>query len=375
MDNRLKKICLIIIACLAITCLGLGCTQTEVPKEIVIGVAWPFSTNNDLFNEGIELAVKEINDNGGVKGRELRLQKEDDGAELERGLRIAQSFVDNKEIQAVIGHRNSFISIPAAAIYDQAGLVMLSPASTSPDLIKDEYKHIFRCIPGDDEIARQMALYLAKQGHRRMVIIYSDDSYGIGLANAFEDQAKIQGITIVDRFNNYTGLEDLKRMHSKWLAYGFDGIFIAESMPQAAQFIYDAGQAGISVPFFGGNAMESPSLSTVGGKAAEGTIVGSVFDPNLDSQVVKSFVDSFSQEYRMKPNSYAALGYDAVKILAAAIEKSDLQDRSTVAKKLKLLRSWSGASGIHQFDSDGNDRGDLVVLKQMHAGEFQYLKK
>lgn len=375
MYYRFKKTGIIIISCLVAVFLGTGCTQSEKPQDIVIGVAWPFATNNDLFSEGIDLAVREINENGGINGRELKLLKADDGAELEKGLKIAQSFAENKEIRAVIGHRNSFISIPASAIYEQAGLVMLSPASTAPELTQNGYKHIFRCIPGDDEIARQMAVYLAGQGYRRMVIVYSDDSYGTGLANSFEDQAKAQGITIVDRFDNYTGLEDLKRLHNKWQAFGFDGIFIAENMPEAAQFIFDAGQAGINVPFFGGNTLESPLLSSIGGKAAEGTIVGSVFNPNIDRPEVKSFVLGFSQEYNKMPNSYAALGYDAVKILAAAIEKSDSRNRSTVAEELANLGSWPGASGSHEFDAKGNDMGDLVVLKELHAGEFRYLQR
>lgn len=375
MYYRFKKTGIIIISCLVAVFLGTGCTQSEKPQDIVIGVAWPFATNNDLFSEGIDLAVREINENGGINGRELKLLKADDGAELEKGLKIAQSFAENKEIRAVIGHRNSFISIPASAIYEQAGLVMLSPASTAPGLTQNGYKHIFRCIPGDDEIARQMAVYLAGQGYRRMVIVYSDDSYGTGLANSFEDQAKAQGITIVDRFDNYTGLEDLKRLHNKWQAFGFDGIFIAENMPEAAQFIFDAGQAGINVPFFGGNTLESPLLSSIGGKAAEGTIVGSVFNPNIDRPEVKSFVLGFSQEYNKMPNSYAALGYDAVKILATAIEKSDSRNRSTVAEELANLGSWPGASGSHEFDAKGNDMGDLVVLKELHAGEFRYLQR
>jgi len=371
----LKKVVRIVIFCTVTLLLLTGCRQSKEPQEIVIGVAWPFETNNTLFNEGIDLAVKEINDSGGIRGKELKLLKADDGSELEKGLKIAQSFAENEAIRAVIGHRNSFVSIPASAIYDQAGLVMLSPASTAPDLTQNGYKHIFRCIPSDDEIARQMAVYLAGQGHRRMVIYYSDDSYGTGLANSFEDQAGAQGITIVDRFDNYTGPQDLKRLHSRWRAFGFDGIFIAENMPGGGQFIFDAGQAGINVPFFGGNTLESPLLSQIGGKTADGTILGSMFNPNLDRPEVKRFVIDFSRTYKEMPNSYAASGYDAVKMLAAAIEKSDFQNRSTVAEELMNLGSWPGVSGIHEFDPRGDDRGDLVVLKELQAGKFEYLQK
>ena len=367
--------CQIIISCIVILLLLTGCSQSAEPKEIVIGVAWPFETNQNLFNEGIDLAVNEINSSGGIKGRELKLLKEDDGSVLEKGMVIAESFADNKAIQAVIGHDNSFISIPASTIYNNAGLVMLTPASTAPDLTKNDYKYIFRDLPNDDEIARQLAIYLADQGFRRMVIYYSKDSYGTGLANSFEDQARLQGITVVDRFDYYANSEDLKRLNSRWQAYGVDGIFIARIMPEGGQFISDAGQVGIKLPFMSGDALDSPSLSEIGGKAAEGTIIGSVFNPYIDRPEVKKFVTNFLAKYQEMPSSDAALGYDAVKMLAAAIKNSDLHNRSTVAKELMNLGSWPGVTGIHEFSQKGDDIGNLVVLKKLHNGKFEYIDK
>lgn len=369
------KICKIILLCAVIFPLLTGCTQLEKQNEIVLGVAWPFETSKNLFNEGIDLAVQEINRSGGIQGKELRLLKEDDGSELEKGMAIAESFAENKAIQAVIGHDNSFISIPASTIYNAAGLVMLSPASTSPDLTKNENEFIFRNIPSDDEIARQLAIYLSKQGHQRMAIYYSKDAYGTGLANSFEDHARSQGITIVDRFDYYTSLEDLRRLNIRWQAYGVDGIFIARTLPEGGQFIVDAGQADIKVPFFAGDALDSPLLSEIGGKVAEGAIIGSVFNPYRDSPEVERFVKGFLAEYKEMPSSDAALGYDAVKMLAAAIEKSDLHNRSTVAKQLMNLGRWPGVTGIHEFDEKGDDIGDLVVLKKLQNGRFEYIEK
>lgn len=371
----LKRMHKIITLCAVSFLLFTGCAQIEEKKEIVIGIAWPFKALDSLFNEGIDLAAQEINSSGGINGRKLRLLKEDDGSKLEEGMVIAQSFAENKDIQAVIGHDNSYISIPASTIYDQAGLVMLSPASTAPELTKNGYKRIFRDIPNDDEIARQLAIYLAEQGYQRMVIYYSEDSYGRGLANSFEDHARSQGIAIVDRFSYYTSQEDLRRLQVRWQAYGMDGIFIARTLDEGGQFIFDAGQAGIDVPFIAGNALDSPLLAEIGGKAAEGTIIGSVFNPDLDRPEVKRFVTDFSEEYKEMPSAYAALGYDAVKMLAAAIEKSDVQNRSTVAKELVNLGRWPGVSGIHEFDEKGDDMGDLVVLKKLQDGKFEYLKK
>ncbi len=347
--------------------------QVEESNEIVIGVAWPFENDNSLFNEGIDLAVKEINIGGGIKGKELRLLKEDDSSELEKGMAIAQSFVENKTIQAVIGHRNSYISIPASTTYNNAGLVMFSPTSTAPDLTNNSY--IFRNIPSDDEIARQLAIYLAEQGYQRMVIYYSDDSYGTGLANSFEDHANSQGITIVDRFSYYTSPEDLKHLHSRWQAFGFDGIFLAKGVAGGAQFIFDADRADIEVPFIAGDALDSPLLLEIAGTSAEGTIVASVFNPHLERPETKRFVKDFQEAYNKIPSANAALGYDAVKMLAAAIENSDLDNPSTVGKELMNLGKWQGVTGVHEFNEQGDNTGDLVVLKRIQAGKFEYIQE
>lgn len=373
--SKITTIYQIGVICTVILLLLTGCSQSEKSNEIVIGVAWPFETNNNLFNEGIDLALKEINGEGGIKGRELQLLKRDDNSEVALGMSIAQSFADNEKIQAVIGHDNSFISIPTSAIYDDAGLVMLSPASTAPDLTKAGYKHVFRNIPSDDEIARQLAIYLSEQGYQRLVIYYSDDSYGNGLANSFEDHAKLLGINIVDRFNYYTSPEDLRRLNKRWHAFGADGIFIATTLPAGGRFICDAVQIGIDLPFTAGNALDSSLLSEMGGNAAEGIIIGSVFNPYSERPETDKFVKDFLEEYHVMPSSYAALGYDSVKLLAAAIEKSNLEDRSTVAKELMDLGKWPGVIGIHEFDEKGDDMGELVILKELKHGIFEYVKK
>lgn len=372
--HSVKKIVnLLIVMSFVIILLGAGCTRVAINDEIVLGVAWPFESLDGLLEEGIDLAVQKVNDEGGIQGKTLRLIKMDDGSELERGMAIAQSFTENEQVIAVIGHCNSFISIPASMIYEQAGVVMLSPSSTSPKLTQNNMTHIFRNIPSDDEIARQVAMYLGEQGFKRMVIYYSEDSYGNDLAKAFEDHARSQGITIVDRFNYYTNQEDLRRMHKKWQAFGFDGIFIAKSVEGGAHFLMDARAADIEVPFVAGNSLDSPRLLEIASKAAEGLLVGSVFNPSRTSPETKEFVEAFQREYHQLPTPYAANGYDAVLMLAAALEKSNLNYPTTVAEELRNLGPWRGVAGIHHLNDQGDDIGDLVVLKRVQNGKFEYV--
>jgi branched-chain amino acid transport system substrate-binding protein len=351
-----------------------GCFNQNKYQDIVIGVAWPFESNNSLFREGVQLAVMQINDNGGVNGHKIRLVEKDDQASVADGMRIAQSFTDSTEITAVIGHRNSFVSIPASRIYQEAGMLMISPASTAPDLTKNGYKNVFRSIPSDDEIAAQLASYAVKQGHQRMVIFYSEDSYGTNLANSFEDHADRNGIMIVDRISYYGGLKDLNRLKEKWTALDFDGVFVADSLPEGAEFISDARRAGISVPFMGGNALDSPVLYEIAGKSALGTVIGSVFNPHDPRGVSQRFVKAFWKQYKTMPGTYAAQGYDAVNLLAAAIKKSDSTDSVAIAKKLHSLKGWPGVTGYHGFDSKGNDIGAQVVMKIQRENGFEYIQ-
>lgn len=342
-------------------------------EDIVIGVAWPFSAQNDLFKEGVELAADEINTRGGINGRKVRLIEKDDQETVTGGMTVAQSFTKVPNLTAVIGHSISSISIAAANIYENAGIVMLSPSATAPALTQKGYKYIFRNIPSDEEIARQLTLYAAKQGHRHMVIYYSDDSYGIGLANSLENHAKNAGIEIVDRFSYYADARDLDRLSAKWKALDFDGIFVAHYMPDGAQFIADAAKAGVSVPFFAGDAMDTPELYQVAGKAAEGTVVGTIFNSRDPREEVKSFISNFNSRYGKMPTSEAAQGYDAVNLLAGAIEAAGSASPTAVAQKLRTFKNRPGVAGFHTFADNGDDMGELVVKKVVKNGQFDYI--
>ena len=368
LKNTVFIACTLIIVLLA---LATGCMGTKGRGDIAIGVAWPFESNNSLFREGVELAVKEINQAGGIKGRKIQLEMKDDQASVALGMAIAQSFAQEQRVAAIIGHRNSFVSIPASRIYEEAGLVMLSPASTAPELTQNDYKFVFRNVPSDDEIARQMAIFCSRQGQKRMVIYYSEDSYGVGLANSFEDHAKKEGIKVVDRISYYGDQKDLARLHNKWQALDFDGIFIASGMPEGAEFIADGGQVGITVRYYAGNTMDSPLLHELGGQAAEGTVVGTIFNPDDTRMEVKNFIENFTKEYNQPPSAYSAQGYDAVKLLAAAIGQAGDADAVALADHLRGLKNLPGVAGYHSFDRNGDDVGELVVIKTLRDGEFK----
>ncbi|NCC81865.1 MAG: amino acid ABC transporter substrate-binding protein [Clostridia bacterium] len=356
----MKKVSLLLLIILIISLSG--CAQTEENNEIFLGVAWPFEKSEDLFEEGIDLALEEINKNGGINGKELKLLKRDDEGQLNKAMLIAQEFADTENIKAVIGHKNSFISIPVSAIYEEAGVVMLSPTSTAPELLEKGYKNIFRMIPDDNMFAERIASYIADQGHHQMVIYYTDDSYGIGLANSFEDKAKEYGVTVVDRFKYYGDKNDLVLLEKRWKAYGYDGIFIATTAEEGAKFIKTAQEANINIPFYAGNSLDSHIVRDIAGEFAEELVVASVFDKKNEDPVVQNFIRNFSEKYGEIPDSYASLGYDSLQRIANAISNQKSSGSENLYKELELLENAKGASG------------GIVVLKKLTQGNFEVIK-
>ena len=338
--------------------------------DIEIGLAWPLTSNDGGLSQGVDLAVSEINAGGGINGRHLRILAKDDEGSVTQGEAVAQEFVQNKNIVAVIGDRNSFVSLPAAAIYNEAGVVMLTPGSTDPELTQKGYQFVFRGIPSDAAIARRLADYAKQQGYRRMAIYYSDDAYGRGLANAFEDSADQVGLTIVDRISYY---DNIKQLALKWQALDCDGVLVADSLPDGGRFMLAARQAGIKVPFLGGNALDSPDLIKIAGQAAEDAVVGSFFNPQDSRPEVRKFEQAFRVKYGSEPSQWAAAGYDAVNLLAEAIAKAKSAEPARIAAQLHALRDWPGVLGLHSFDQTGEEQGRLVVLKQVQNGKFVYL--
>lgn len=377
-----KAIIILITLLLVASCKGGPATSQEgtpaaLGETILIGVAWPFSVTQHKLREGIELAQQEINDAGGVLGASIELWFEDDQGSVAEGRRIAQQFADDPDVIAVIGHYNSSVSIPSSTIYQFAHILMLSPGSTNPQLTRQGFDLVFRNIPTDEEFGRQLAYFAHRQGYRRMAILAAKDTYGRGLANIFEKRAGDLGIEIVDRFSYPQNSEPsfFRQILERWQEPSgaessfADAIFIAGTTPEAAYFIRQARQMGITVPIMGGDGLDSPDLWRIGGEAAEGTVVATPFHPDK-SEVFKA---AFYQKYGTMPDTWAAQGYDALKLLAYAMQEAESVDAEDIAAVLRSLKGWPGVTGPHTFDANGDVVGKPIVLQKVENSGFVYL--
>lgn len=375
-----------VLAALAVTaCLGSRSPGDERTRratrgtgDIVIGVAWPWEARKEIhYGEGLQMAVDQINAGGGVNGRKLRLLRADDRESVDSGRVIAQGLSENADVVAVIGDLQSYVTVPAAAIYDLAGVLMVSPASTDPALTARGYRRVFRATFTDRAVGRQMAEFAAERGYKRVAIYYIRDTYGRDLANAFEERAAEIGVTIAAR-QSYDGSEQANERTfdqtlRDWSSVHMDAIFLAGEPPSAATFVAAARRQGVTAPILGGDALGSPELVSVAGEAAEGTIVASSFHPDEPRAEVQQFTTAFTQKFGFRPDVGSAIGYDAVRLLAAAMTQAKSAVPDSVAKALRSLKEWPGVTGAFSFDQAGDVVNKPIVKMVVRNGRFEYL--
>ncbi len=377
----------VLAALLALAGLFAACQPLSIAEEreqralnatasdpIIVGIAFPLSDPAFIkFTWGVNMAVEELNSAGGVLGRQIELIRQDDGRDITQGRLVAQRLADNPDVVAVIGHYNSFISLPASATYQFSGLLMLSPGSTNPALTRQGFDLVFRNVPTDTEVGRQMARYALSAGYRRMVILYANDSYGRGLGNVFELEAQNLSITIVDRRSFVGGQSSFAEIVSALKRQDFDAVFFAGLAAEAHTFLHEAHEAGINVPLMGGDGLDSPELFGIDPEIADGTIVASFFHPALPS--AQAFNERFAADFQGQlPDTWAAQGYDAVHLLAYAMEQAGSTAPHAVAAALHTIDAWEGVTGTHTFDANGDVVGKPVVLMIARNGVFEFLQ-
>jgi branched-chain amino acid transport system substrate-binding protein len=345
--------------------------------EVVVAAAWPWERRTELrYGEGLQMAADEINAGGGIGGRPLRLQRHDDHESLDEGAMVAQRIAADPTVMAVIGHLQSYVTAPVAPIYDLAGLVLIAPTATDPALTTQGYRRVFRATFSDRETGRELAEF-ARARYRRVAIYYVRNTYGRGLANAFEERANEIGLAIAARrsydpgeqVSSYTFTPTLR----EWKSLELDAVFVAGEVPSAAQFVAQARADGLTVPFIGGDAMSSPALMSVAGPAAEGMIVTSFFHPDEPRPEAQRFRAAFQRRYGVLPDAGSALGYDAVWLVARAMRHAGAVAPERVARALHELPPWAGVTGSFQFDRQGAAVGKHPVKLRVRNGRFEYL--
>ncbi|MBK5245958.1 MAG: ABC transporter substrate-binding protein [Peptostreptococcaceae bacterium] len=344
--------------------------------DIVIGLPGPITYMQELtgFYNGVMLAVDEVNSNNGINGSMIKIRIADDKGTFSDGIKIAQEFASQEDMCAVIGHWNSYITLPAARIYNDAGLVMLSPIVSNSDLTKNGYEYVFQNTINDSEMGRQMADYAKEKGYEHIAVFYADNDYGRGLSNAFEACVADNGGLIVDSMTEFVNDQEFNKAFEKWQALDYDAVFIADSMPHAGEFIKKLKEKDPGIPVFAGDGLDIADLPNALGNAAEGMVIATMYNSESEDEAQKVFLEAFRNKYNVEPDVWAVDGYDSIKLLAETMQKIQSISPAEIAKELHSQKEWKGVMGRAEFNSNGEMTGRSVYKKIVINGKMEYLK-
>jgi branched-chain amino acid transport system substrate-binding protein len=326
--------------------------------DIVIGIAWK---KNTPFLEGIELAIKQINNKGGVNGRKIRIIVDDRIGEakttrqkLKLVRQVANSFASNLDMVAVIGHRYSSVAIPASITYEKQGLVFIAPTSTNLALTTHNFKFVFRMLPNNEKMGNQIASYCHDNGYQKMAVLNDWNPYGEELAASFIKNAveKPNNIQIVFHRSFFPDKTDFLEMMAELKKREFDAVFLSGSPETSGRLIQQSREMGIKKPFFGGDSLEflellkpsdSLTLEEVNliKEAAKGTVVPTVFNEDIIS--LAKYFNQLLKEHGLEFNQTVLN-----QLKTELAEKSEISEENLVL--LEILEEY--LNKIQQFIED-----------------------
>jgi branched-chain amino acid transport system substrate-binding protein len=341
---------------LAFLFFSLGCQKKE--EVIKAGVAGPMTGDQAKmgtdFKNGVTLAVEEWNAKGGLLGKKITAMVADDQHDPKQAVSVANKLV-NDGVAGLIGHFNSSCSIPASDVYNRAGIPMITPGSTNPQLTEKGYRGVFRVCGRDDQQGRVGAEFVAeKLKLKRVAVIHDKTTYGQGLADEF--RKFISGkVEVVYYGGIIQGDKDFKTVLTAIKEKKPELIYFGGIYPEMGLLVKQARELGVGVPFMSGDGSIDPKFIEIAGpRAAEGSYLTFSPDPR-NIPTARAFIDNYEKRFG-EIGPYSVYAYDAANILFTAIRDAGTTEGKAVIDKLHSSE-FSGALGKLKF----NEKGDVTV--------------
>ncbi|HVJ52392.1 MAG TPA: branched-chain amino acid ABC transporter substrate-binding protein [Aliidongia sp.] len=364
---------------ISLAVLGALALSAGARADILIGMAGPITGSNAAFGEqfkrGSEKAVADLNAKGGVLGQKLSLSVGDDACDAKQAVAVANQLA-SKNVVFVAGHFCSSSSIPASAVYADAGILQISPGSTNPALTEDAAKkgwdNVYRTCGRDDVQGKVAGEYLAAHYKGKSVAIVDDKStYGKGIADETRKAMNAAGLKEAVDEQITAGDKDFSALISKLKQANVAAIYFGGYQVEAGLIVRQAHEQGLKAILLGGDSLNTQEFWQITGPAGEGTLFTFAPDPEK-SPSAKALVDAFKKD-GYEPEGYTLYSYAAVQIFAQAAEKA----KSTKLKDLvKAMHdtTFETVIGPIKYDAKGDiTQGGFVVWKWNGDGKFSEL--
>ncbi len=337
-------------------------------EEIKLGLITPLtsavSTYGQSVRNAVVMGIDEINAAGGINGKKLNLIVRDDKGDATESANIARYLIDREQVSMIIGPVITPCVMAVAPIAQDAGVPLMTPTGTG-DTITAIGDFIFRAAYKDSFQGSSMARFsIETLGHKTAAIIYDvANDYSTGLMNAFKTTFEELGGTVVTVQSYATGDSDFSAQLTSIAIRNPDAIFIPDYHAGAGPILLQASQFGINAVMLGVDGWDSPDLPALSGGNHEGGYFVNHYSPLDTRPATVEFIEKYKKVYNSEPDALGALGYDAVLIIQAALEKAGSTDPKAIKDALGTVKDVVAATATIDMDPEGTPYKPLVIIQ------------
>jgi branched-chain amino acid transport system substrate-binding protein len=343
---------------------------------IVVGYYGDLTGRTSNFGQstknGALMAVDEINKAGGINGRQIQILSEDDEGRPEKAATVVTKLIDQDRVIALVGEVASGNTLAAAPKAQAAKVPMISPSSTNP-AVTQVGDYIFRVCFIDPFQGEVMAKFAANtlKAKKAAIMLDFNSPYSRGLTEFFESSFTKLGGQVVTKQSYTQGDRDYKGQLTSIRSLNPDVIYVPGYYGEVGVIAKQAKQLGITQPLLGGDGWDAPQLWELGGDALNGDFISNHYSVEDPSPAIQKFVGDFKSRYNIAPDALAALGYDAMRVLADAIKRAGTTEGAKLRDAIAATKDFPGVTGVISINSDRNAVKPAVVLK-LQGGKYEY---
>jgi branched-chain amino acid transport system substrate-binding protein len=355
-----------------------GASGAAAKGDIVVGEVGSMTGTEATFgtssDRGIQLAKKEVNEAGGIKGRQVQVIALDDEGKPEEAATAATRLIASEHVVALLGEVASTRSLFMAPKAQAAKVPMVSPSSTN-EKVTAVGDYIFRACFIDPFQGYVMAKFATETLHLKKAAVLRDNrnDYSVGLAKVFSDNFTKMGGKIVDSESYSSGDVDFKAQLTNIKSTGPDALYVPGYYTDVGLIARQAREVGLTVPLLGGDGWDSEKLYEIGGAALEGSYFSNHYSVDDPSPRIQEFVAKFKKEYGGQvPDSLAAQAYDAAGMLFDAMKRASDLSGPAIRDALAKTKDYKGVTGDITMDEKRNPVKPAVVLKVGKGGKYVF---
>ena len=351
--------------------LNLGCQSEKKSQsdEVLLGAVFPLTGPIASYGEesvnGIRLALEKINAEKTLP-KKIKLIVEDNKGEPGESANAVRKLIDIDKVSAILGSVASSNTLAAAPIAQRSRVPLLSPASTN-EKVTQAGEYVARTCFTDDF----QGVVLAKFAHQTLkkkkaaIIVDNASDYSKGLEKVFREKFTQLGGKVIDQQFTYTQKDtDFRSLLKKVAGQKPDVIFLPGYYTEVGLILKQARQMGINLPFLGGDGWDSPKLQELAGpQGVQGNYISSHFSSEDTDPKVQSFVKEYKAKYGNLPGAMAALGYDAMLVMADSLKRAKEMNSEEIKKAINSTQNFQGITGSITIDSNRNAQKSAVILE------------